>query len=132
MTYSRFIIIDHSAKRSGKHQDLRFKRPKDIMWDSFAIRKGIPLEPGIKVLAIKTRLHTEKEALFVGKIKEGYGAGLLKKFDDGYCQILKYSNYHIIIKFYGKVVKGVYHLLNTGLRDSKYNSTKFLLFKSKE
>ena len=75
MTPSEFVIMKHEAKRAGLHYDLRFKMPKSNMWDSYAVRKGVPTEPGKKVLAVKTTLHSRKEALLTGNIKDGYGAG---------------------------------------------------------
>lgn len=129
---SRFIVVDHEARRAGKHQDLRFKQPTGNMWDSFAVRKGVPLKEGIKVLAVKTHDHKEDEALFVGTIKSGYGAGKLKRFDGGSCTIEKYSPAHIAINFKGSKVKGLYHLISTGVIDKKeFKGKQYLLFKGK-
>ena len=55
--------------------------PKSKNWISFAVRKGVPTETGVKVLAVRTHDHDEKEALFLGTIKDGYGAGKLTKFE---------------------------------------------------
>ena len=131
ITKSKFIIVDHEAKRAGKHQDLRFKKPRGGLWDSFAVRKGVPTEPGEKVLAVKTHDHTEKEALFTGTIDSGYGAGKLKKFDGGSCEIIKYKEAHIVLNFKGSKIKGIYHLISTGVIDKEYNSPKYMLFKGK-
>ena len=105
---SEFVIMEHKADRAGTHFDLRFKQPSGNNWDSFAVRKGIPDKPGTKVLAQKTHDHSKKEALFVGTIPKGeYGAGVLKKWDSGSCEILKYKpTTHISIKFNGRKIKG--------------------------
>jgi bifunctional non-homologous end joining protein LigD len=131
MTSSEFVIIEHKAKRAGLHWDLRFKMPGSNMWASFAVRKGVPTETGVKRLAIRTHDHSRKEALMTGKIESGYGAGDLKKWDGGSCKIIKYSVAHIAIDFKGRKVKGVYHLVNTGLKDRKYEGNQYWLFKGK-
>jgi hypothetical protein len=106
--------------------------PKSNNWMSFAVRKGIPTEPGKKVLAVRTHDHTEKEALFLGTIKSGYGAGTLKKWDSGSCIIHKFSPGHILIEFKGSKVKGFYHLISTGVMNKKdYKSQQYMLFKGK-
>jgi len=127
---SRFIIVKHDAKKARLHYDLRFKMPKSKNWMSFAVRKGVPTETGKKVLVVRTHDHDEKEALFLGIIKDGYGAGKLAKWDDGKCILTKFSPSHIIIEFKGKKVKGVYHLINTGVFNKKeYKKQHYLLFK---
>lgn len=128
---SHFVIIKHEAKRAGLHYDLRFKMPTSNMWASFAVRKGVPTSPGQKVLAVRTHDHTRDEALYTGRIKEGYGAGKLTKFDGGSCIILKYSTGHIALDFKGSKIKGVYHLVSTGVIDKDYKSKSYMLFKGK-
>lgn len=132
MTRSKFIVVEHDAKKARLHWDLRFKMPNSKIWASFAVRKGVPLKPGLKVLAVRTHDHTEKEALFLGVIDDGYGAGKLKKWDDGQCVIHKYSPSHIAIEFKGRKVKGLYHLINTGVMNKKeYKKQQYILFKGK-
>ena len=131
MTRSKFIVVEHDAKKARLHWDLRFKMPKSSNWASFAIRKGIPTKPGLKHLAIRTHDHSRAEALFIGTIKDGYGAGKLKKWDDGSCIIHKYSPSHIAIEFKGRKVKGIYHLISTGVVDRNYKRQTYFLFKGK-
>ena len=132
MTRSKFIIVEHHAKKARLHWDLRFRMPNSKNWASFAVRKGVPTEPGKKVLAIRTHEHSEKEALYIGTIKDGYGAGVLKKWDSGDCIIQKYGRGHIVIEFKGRKVKGLYHLISTGLMNKKeYKKQQYLLFKGK-
>jgi len=129
-TNSRFIIVKHDAKKARLHYDLRFKMPKSKNWMSFAVRKGVPTEPGKKVLAVRTHDHDEKEALFLGIIKDGYGAGKLSKWDDGACVIHKFSPSHVILELKGRKAKGIYHLINTGVFNKKdYKKQQYLLFK---
>jgi len=132
MTKSKFIVVEHDAKKARLHWDLRFIMPNSKNWMSFAVRKGIPTEPGKKVLAVRTHDHTEKEALFLGKIESGYGEGILKKWDDGQCILHKFKPGHIVIEFKGRKLKGIYHLINTGVVDrKKYKSQQYMLFKGK-
>jgi len=128
---SRFIVVKHDAKKARLHYDLRFVMPNSKLWMSFAVRKGVPTETGSKVLAVRTHDHDEEEALFLGTIKDGYGAGKLSKFDDGRCIIKKFTSSHMTIDFKGRKVKGIYHLINVGLFDKskKYKHQQFILFK---
>ena len=129
---SRFIIIEHVAKKAGKHFDIRFQIPNSNMWASFACRKDIPITSGTKILAIRTNDHTSQEATFTGKIESGYGAGVLKKWDGGSCDIEKYSNRHISINFKGSKIKGLYHFVSTGVFNKKDKGGKsYMLFKGK-
>lgn len=132
MTRSKFIIVEHDAKKARLHWDVRFRMPKSRNWASFAVRKGVPLKPGQKVLAARTHDHSEKEALFIGTIKSGYGAGTLKKWDDGPCIIKKFGPGHIAVEFKGRKVKGLYHFVNTGVMDkTQYKRKQYMLFKGK-
>lgn len=132
-TRSRFIIVEHHAKRAGLHWDLRFVMPNSKNWMSFAVRRGVPTEGGKKVLAVRTHDHSEEEALFLGKLESGYGAGELKKWDDGSCIIHKFTPSRILIEFKGRKIKGYYHLINTGVmgRKKNYKSQQYFLFKAK-
>jgi len=128
---SYFVVVEHKAIKAGLHYDLRFKLPSSNKWASFAVRKGVPLSPGKKVLAVKTKDHSREEALFTGTIKTGeYGAGTLKKWDGGSCIILKYSKTSMTIDFKGSKVKGIYHFVSTGVIDKDFKKPTFMLFKS--
>jgi len=131
MTNSEFVVTEHQAKRAGLHWDLRFEIPKSKMWASFAVRKGVPLNPGTKVLAVRTHDHKRDEALLTGKIESGYGAGTFKEWDRGKCIIHKYSTAHMAIEFKGKKVKGIYHLVNIGVADKNFKGEQYFLFKGK-
>ncbi|HUU87767.1 MAG TPA: DNA polymerase ligase N-terminal domain-containing protein [Candidatus Glassbacteria bacterium] len=131
MSNSEFVVTEHHAKRAGLHWDLRFEMPKSKLWASFAVRKGVPLSPGKKVLAVKTHDHKRDEALLTGKIESGYGAGTLKEWDRGQCVIHKYSPAHVAIEFKGKKIKGMYHLINIGIKDKNFEGQQYWLFKGK-
>jgi DNA ligase D-like protein (predicted 3'-phosphoesterase) len=128
---AQFVVMEHKAYRAGLHYDLRFEMPRSNKWASFAVRKGIPLEPGKKVLAVRTHDHSRREALYTGRIKAGeYGGGTLKKWDGGRCDVLKFKPASMTVKFKGSKLKGIYHLVNTGVIDKKYDKPTYLLFKS--
>jgi DNA ligase D-like protein (predicted 3'-phosphoesterase) len=132
MNKSRFIIVKHDAIKARLHYDLRFEMPNSKIWASFAVRKGVPTMTGVKVLAVRTHDHTEDEALFLGKIEIGYGAGTLTKWDEGVCDVVKYSSAHIVLRFEGKKVNGLYHLINTGVTGKeKFKQQQYMLFKGK-
>jgi len=132
MTTSKFIVVEHNAVRARLHWDLRFEIPGSNNWASFAIRKGPPLETGKKVLAIRTHDHSREEALFLGKIEDGYGAGKLTKWDDGTCIVHKFTSSHITLEFKGRKLKGIYHMISTGFIDRDYKKQTYMLFKGKE
>lgn len=128
----KFIVVKHEAKRAGVHYDLRFEIPNSTNWASFAVRKGVPLQPGQKVLAVRTHDHTKDEALFLGTIETGYGAGKLSKWDSGSCDVEKFSSPHIVVDFKGSKIKGIYHFINIGVMDKKkYKGQQYMLFKGK-
>jgi len=135
MKRTKFIIHDHDAFRAGKHQDLRIQVASN-KWLSFAISKGVPLNPGVRVLAIKTHDHSSKEALFTGSIPKGeYGGGTLKVFDQGSCILKKQSPAQISMVLQGRKVKGEYHLINIGVTksgSSKFKQQQYMLFVSKK
>lgn len=130
----RFVIHNHKAIRAGYHQDLRFEDPsKKDHWHSFAVPKSVPLIPGQKVLAIKTHIHSKKEALFKGDIPAGeYGGGNLELFDQGIAELQKFTSAHIILIMQGKIISGLYHMISLGnINTDKFKQQDYILFKSK-
>jgi hypothetical protein len=107
--------------------------PDSSKWASFAVRKGVPRVTGKKVLAVRTHDHTTTEALFTGKIEDGYGAGTFKKWDGGSCIIHKYKPSHMSIEFKGSKMRGIYHMVNVGVvkGGAKYKEQHYMLFKGK-
>lgn len=129
---TKFILVEHTALTRGKHWDLRFSIPNSKNWASFAMNQMPPEEPGKRVYITRTNDHSEKEALFIGKIPEGtYGSGSLKKVDGGNCNVIKYTNAHIVIDFKGKKLKGIYHFINMGVIRRDYKSKVYAFFKAK-
>lgn len=133
-TSSKFIVVEHQAKRRGDHFDIRFKMPGSSKWASFATTRkdtDLPTETGKKITVVRTHDHTEKEALFTGTIPSGYGAGKLKKWDAGSCMIEKFKPAHIVVDFKGSKLKGRYHFVSTGVISKDYSSNLYMFFKGK-
>lgn len=131
---AKFIVVLHEAKRAGKHWDLRFEIPNSKNWASFAFKKTAPdLVHGNQKIGIsRTHDHSEKEALFIGTIESGYGAGVLKKYDSGNCEVLKFSNNSMKVDFSGNKLKGVYNFVKIKSFDKSADPSRFLFFKGKE
>lgn len=130
-----FILIEHNATRRGLHWDLRFQMPNSENWASFAFKNFPPTVPGQRVYIVRTNNHSKQEALFQGTIPEGeYGAGTLKKVDGGTCDIIKYTNSHMIVDFHGKTIKGIYHFVNTSVfsKSRDYSKKTYTFFKAKK
>lgn len=130
---SKFILHQHDAIRRGKHFDLRFQIPNSKNWASFSMNEFPPLEPGKRLYIPRSNDHSESEALFTGKIPEGsYGAGILKKVDGGNCDVIKYSNAHIVVDFKGNKLQGIYHFVSTAMFGRKnYSKKVYAFFKGK-
>ena len=131
----KFIIHLHKADRAGTHHDLRIQHPdRKNRWISFAIRKGMPLVPGKRVLAVETHVHSDEQALFTGHIKQGYGAGHLSVYDSGIATIEKFTSAHIKLIMDGRKVNGPYQLINVGVSRKgihEYKEKKYMIFKTK-
>jgi hypothetical protein len=76
-----WIIQRHHARRAGPHYDIRFGTPDTGLF-SWAARKELP-QPGKKILAVQQPLHEHSYGQFEGEIPAGYGAGTVKKHDEG-------------------------------------------------
>jgi hypothetical protein len=113
---------------------LRFEIPNSKNWASFSMNEFPPLNPKKRLYIPRSNDHSREAALYIGKIPEGeYGAGILKKADEGKCDVLKYKNSHIVVNFKGKKLKGIYHLVNVGVfgKRRQYNKKVYAFFKGK-
>ena len=104
----RFLVQEHHARRL--HWDFRLEL--DGVLKSWAVPKGVPVEPGTKRLAVEVEDHPLSYYGFEGTISEGYGAGTVKVWDQGeyVLEVREPRKYHIILK--GKKLKGDYRLIN--------------------
>ena len=129
-----FILIKHNAIKRGLHWDLRFTIPNSKNWASFSMNKFPPSESGKRIYIPRSPDHSEEGALYTGTIPQGeYGAGKLTKEDGGDCEVVKYSNVHIVVDFKGKKLKGLYHFINAGVFGNRrnYKSKVYTFFKGK-
>ena len=104
----RFQVQEHHARRL--HWDFRLEL--DGVLKSWAVPKGVPVEAGVKRLAVQVEDHPLSYYGFEGTISEGYGAGSVKVWDEGeyVLELSEPKKYHVLLK--GKKLKGDYRLIN--------------------
>jgi bifunctional non-homologous end joining protein LigD len=103
----RFVIQEHSATRL--HWDLRLER--DGVLASWAVPKGLPLEPKDNRLAVWTEDHPLEYIDFHGEIPKGqYGAGTMKISDHGTYDVLKWEPRKIEVALHGERIDARYAL----------------------
>ena len=106
----RFVIQEHRAR--ALHWDLRLER--DGVLASWAVPKGIPVDPETNHLAVQTEDHPIEYLTFSGEIPKGeYGGGSMRIFDTGTYETHKFSDREVMITFHGERVHGRYVLFRT-------------------
>lgn len=119
-----FVVQEHHAR--NLHHDFRLEM--NGILKSWAVPKGIPIENGIKKLAIETEDHPIAYAEFEGIIEEGnYGAGQVAIWDNGTYEPISMKEKKMVFKLNGKKLNGEYVLLKTA-----FSANSWLLFKKKE
>ena len=130
---SRFVVQKHDASRL--HYDFRLEDTKDRVLKSWAIPKGISLNPKIKRLAVLTEDHPLDYLLFEGVIPQGsYGAGTVIVWDTGtYTSEEEISDQFkkgkITFTLFGLKLKGKFTLVRTHLDREKEEGKQWLLIK---
>lgn len=110
-TRARFVIQQHHARRL--HWDLRLER--DGVLASWAVPRGVPLDPKRNHLAVRTEDHPMSYADFAGDIPAGeYGAGRMTIFDRGWYETEKWRDREVIVTLHGDRISGRYALIRTG------------------
>ena len=103
----RFVIHEHHATRL--HWDLRLERDGTLA--SWAVPKGLPQAPGENHLAVKVEDHPLEYLDFEAEIPRGqYGAGLVRIWDRGTYDCLKWEPRKVEVALHGERVDARYAL----------------------
>lgn len=106
----RFVVQEHHA--SSLHWDFRLEHEGVLV--SWAIPKGIPVDPKTNHLAVHVEDHPLEYIDFAGRIPEGqYGAGEVTVWDHGVYEASKFRDDEVIITLHGQRVMGKYALFRT-------------------
>jgi bifunctional non-homologous end joining protein LigD len=106
----RFVVQEHHARRL--HWDFRLER--DGVLVSWAVPKGVPMEPKTNHLAVHVEDHPLDYIDFAGDIPAGnYGAGKVLIWDNGTYETEKWSDREVMVVLQGKKVQGRYVLFRT-------------------
>jgi len=122
-----FVIQRHDARRL--HYDFRLER--DGALASWAVPKGVPLEPGTQHLAVHVEDHPLSYATFEGEIPAGnYGAGTVEVWDHGTYELVEEKpNGGLTVHLHGERLEGLWTLVPAKLSGDAKN---WLLVKKKE
>lgn len=106
-----FVIQEHHA--SSLHWDFRLER--DGVLVSWAVPKGLPVDPKTNHLAKPTEDHPLEYADFAGQIPAGeYGGGTVSIWDRGTYETEKWTDREVKVVLHGQRVAGRYVLFRTG------------------
>ena len=128
---SKFVVQKHDATRL--HYDFRLEDKKERVLKSWAVPKGISLDPKVKRLAILTEDHPLDYLLFEGIIPEGiYGAGTVIVWDTGTFASEEeisdqFKKGKITFSLYGQKLRGKFKLIR--IRSKEEEENQWLLMK---
>ena len=109
-TGNSFVVQEHHSRRD--HWDLRLER--DGVLASWAVPKGVPLEPGERRLAVRTEDHPLEYGGFEGVIPKGqYGAGSVEIWDRGFYVPIRWLDDKVEVVLAGQRLKGRYEMVLT-------------------
>ena len=114
-----FVVQRHDARRL--HYDFRLEMNGALA--SWAVPKGVPLEPGEQHLAVHVEDHPLDYATFEGEIPKGnYGAGTVEIWDSGTYELLEQKrNGGLTVRLHGKRLHGTYALVPAHLSGDPKN-----------
>jgi bifunctional non-homologous end joining protein LigD len=106
-----FVVQEHHARRL--HWDFRLERGGVLV--SWAVPKGLPVDPGADHLAVRTEDHPLAYATFAGEIPRGeYGGGTVTIWDSGTYETLTWTDDRVEVVLHGQRAEGRYALFRTG------------------
>ena len=107
---SRFVVHKHQA--SHLHYDFRLEM--EGVLKSWAVPKGMPVESGVRRLAVQVEDHPIGYIDFAGTIPEGgYGAGTVEIWDNGEFELDKKTPDQLEFTLRGSKLSGGYVLIHT-------------------
>jgi bifunctional non-homologous end joining protein LigD len=114
-----FVVQRHDAR--ALHYDFRLER--DGALASWAVPKGVPLEPGSQHLAVHVEDHPLEYADFEGEIPKGqYGAGQVEIWDRGTYELLEEKkNGGLTVRLHGERLDGTWALVPAKLSGDPKN-----------
>ena len=114
-----FVVQRHDARRL--HYDFRLERNGALA--SWAVPKGVPLEPGAKALAVHVEDHPLEYATFHGEIPAGqYGAGTVEIWDNGTYELLEEKrNGQLTFELHGSRLQGRWSLVPAHMDGKEQN-----------
>jgi bifunctional non-homologous end joining protein LigD len=122
-----FVVQRHDAR--SLHYDFRLER--DGALASWAVPKGVPLEPGQQHLAVHVEDHPLSYATFEGEIPAGnYGAGTVEIWDHGTYELVEEKpNGGLTVRLHGERLDGLWTLVPAHLGG---NAKNWLIVRKKE
>jgi bifunctional non-homologous end joining protein LigD len=114
-----FVVQRHDARRL--HYDFRLER--DGVLASWAVPKGVPLEPGQQHLAVHVEDHPLEYATFAGEIPAGnYGAGTVEVWDHGTYELVEEKpDGGLTVRLHGERLQGTWTLVPAHLSGDEKN-----------
>ncbi|HYA67475.1 MAG TPA: non-homologous end-joining DNA ligase [Acidimicrobiales bacterium] len=112
-TSSKPIFVIHEHHATSLHWDFRLER--DDVLVSWALPKGLPLDPRRNRLAVHVEDHPLEYATFGGEIPKGeYGGGTVSIWDTGTYDTEKWTEREVMVDLHGTRATGRYVLFKTG------------------
>jgi bifunctional non-homologous end joining protein LigD len=114
-----FVVQRHAARRL--HYDFRLERNGALA--SWAVPKGMPMEPGARVLAVHVEDHPLDYAGFEGEIPKGqYGAGTVEIWDQGTYELVEEKrDGGLTVRLHGERLEGTWTLVPAHLDGNERN-----------
>src|SRR5437660_8271804 len=114
-----FVVQRHDARRL--HYDFRLERNGVLA--SWAVPKGVPLEPGVRALAVHVEDHPLDYGGSEGEMPKGqYGAGTVEIWDAGtYDLVEEKRDGGLTVRLHGRRREGTWTLIPAHLDGKEQN-----------